>query len=92
MQPSPDLQEHWQNPASVAQPVPTDGEIVVLGEAMQALLARAEMGKTKYGTLLMTSNGRDAAEDWYQEQCDGFMYATQFILEWRQLKKQGVSS
>ena len=46
------------------------------------------MGRKKYGTVLMTDNGREGIEDWYQEQCDAFVYATQVILEWRRKKRE----
>lgn len=88
MQTHPDSQELWKsternNPASQPQPHPVEGKTIVLNEAVEALLARADIGVSQYGTLLKTHNGRDALEDWYQEQCDAFMYATQFIIEWR---------
>lgn len=39
------------------------------------LLARAEMGLKKYGTYLLTQNGRDGSVDVYQEVQDALMYA-----------------
>ena len=45
------------------------------------LIDRAEVGKEKYGTYLMTHNGRDALMDAYQEACDLLMYLGQCILE-----------
>lgn len=41
------------------------------------LLARAEMGRQKYGTLLRTHNGRDPIVDQYQEVLDALMYSRQ---------------
>ena len=91
MQTQPDLNEQWNDHiAAIPQPPPTPGHVPVLQDAIDALVARAAMGQKKYGTLLMTQNGRDAMEDWYQEQCDAYMYATQVILEWRaMLRRQG---
>ena len=76
------------NPAAIPQPPPIVGTRDVLTEAVYALHVRSAVGVQKYGTRLQTENGRDALEDWYQEQCDAFMYATQFILEYRTRKEQ----
>jgi len=46
-----------------------------------ALLARAEMGKAKYGTYLRASNGRNPLVDLYQEILDAIMYAEQCYYE-----------
>lgn len=46
------------------------------------LSARAEFGKKKYGTYLRTNNGRDALNDYQQENYDAIMYAAQ-------LRRQG---
>jgi hypothetical protein len=83
------------NPASTPQPDPTPGAKVVLTAALcyldqrssvdrqihADLIARAEMGKAKYGTLLMTHNGRDALIDLQQEVLDAVMYAAQYLEE-----------
>lgn len=42
---------------------------------------RGEMGKKKYGSYLMTHNGRDADLDLYQELCDAIVYNAQGVLE-----------
>ena len=76
------------HPAAIPQPAPQPGERDVLTEAVYALHVRSAVGVQTYGTRLKTENGRDALEDWYQEQCDAFMYATQFILEYRAKKGQ----
>jgi hypothetical protein len=89
MQTQPDFDERWEdNLSATPQPAPQPGANVVLDDAINALVVRAAMGKAKYGTLLMTENGRDCLEDWYQEQCDAFMYATQVIMEYRARKGQ----
>lgn len=46
-----------------------------------ALVARAEMGKSKHGTYLRASNGRNAAVDLFQEVLDAIMYAEQCDVE-----------
>lgn len=46
-----------------------------------ALVARAEAGVKKYGTPLMSHNGRDAREDLRQELLDALMYAAQMEME-----------
>jgi hypothetical protein len=81
------------NPAATPQPAPQPGRQVVLSEATRYvefmdcselvpdLIARAEEGKVKYGTYLMTMNGRDARMDCYQELLDGLMYIMQAMLE-----------
>lgn len=45
------------------------------------LIARAEMGKQKYGTFLETFNGREASVDWLEENEDGCMYGMQLCIE-----------
>jgi hypothetical protein len=49
----------------------------------QDLLARREAGMEKYGTELMTFNGRDSEVDAYQELLDAVVYYTQFRMEWQ---------
>lgn len=49
----------------------------------QDLLARRAAGKEKYGTELMTFNGRDSEVDAYQELLDAVVYYTQFRMEWQ---------
>lgn len=76
------------------QPLPKKGHfivqdllrIVVFGlskyePVVQDIKDRGEMGKQKYGTYLMTDNGRDADLDLYQELCDAIIYSTQGALE-----------
>lgn len=42
---------------------------------------RVRMGKEKYGTLLMSHNGRNALEDAWEETCDLVMYLHQAKME-----------
>lgn len=86
------MDKRWKDVAA-DQPPPQPGGVVVLDEAIRYvelmgwpgladdLHARAEMGKDRYGTLLMTHNGRDAVMDCYQECLDALMYITQAKLE-----------
>lgn len=48
-----------------------------------ALAARADLGTARYGTPLLTHNGRDAIRDLREELLDAIMYATQAHLEGR---------
>lgn len=50
--------------------------------------ARAQEGEAKYGTPLMTHNGRDALVDAYQEILDAIQYLKQAQLEMRE--RQGT--
>ena len=45
------------------------------------MLDRARVGQKKYGTRLMTHNGRDALMDAYQEALDLVMYLKQALME-----------
>lgn len=88
---------------AIDQPPPRPGAVVVLDEAIcyveqmegpglaDDLRARAEMGKDRYGTLLMTHNGRDAIMDCYQECLDALMYITQAKLELPSEESQRLS-
>lgn len=81
----------WQ-----AEPAPSDGDIIVLSEAVRwveqnyrmedlwlvdALRKRAEIGREEYGDYLRTYNGRRPLVDYLQEQLDAVMYAVQAYLE-----------
>lgn len=68
--------------ASKAEPQPVQNDRPrVLDLVVADLLARAEMGKAKYGTYLQPCNGRDALMDAYQEALDLCMYLRQAIAE-----------
>jgi len=81
--------------AATEQPAPITNELSVpvlpcvlarLADRNDALLvddlqARAKLGLQRYGTLLMTHNGRDALADLYQELLDALMYLTQYEVE-----------
>ena len=67
--------------ASKHEPQPTQGDKRVLDLVYKDLVARAEFGREKYGTYLMTNNGRNALMDAYQEALDLVMYLRQAIEE-----------
>lgn len=62
-------------------PPPTSGRSVVLLYVLDALEQRAKAGYEKYGTPLMTFNGRDALQDAFEEALDLCMYLAQALLE-----------
>lgn len=70
--------------AYTPQPPPAAGRRRVLDLVIADLTARAEVGRTKYGTYLETHNGRNAAVDAYQEVLDLLMYAMQARAEGNQ--------
>lgn len=72
------------NPAATPQPPPAEGGEMVLLEVINNLRERAEMGYAKYGTYLMTHNGRKPLWDGYQEILDFVMYLRQYLMEQEQ--------
>ena len=71
-------------------PMPTHGREVVLGEVIKDLSARAEDGIKKYGTPLMTFNGRNALVDALQESYDQSMYLKQALMEYDDIQKMAL--
>jgi hypothetical protein len=83
-------------PAATPQPDPRAGQKVVLTAVLSQLdprshvdqqihadlVARAAIGKEKYGVMLESHNGRDALIDLQQEALDAVMYAHQYEMEW----------
>lgn len=67
--------------AALNQPDPQAGREKVIEHVLEDIKARDTMGREKYGTSLMTHNGRDALWDAYQEALDLVMYLRQAILE-----------
>ena len=67
--------------ASTPQPDPEGGHEIVVGYVLRDILDRAEMGKQKYGTYLMSHNGRDPLWDALQETYDLVMYLKQEVIE-----------
>lgn len=74
------------------QPPPTPGRNTVAPEALKSLTKvfaeQIEKGKSKYGTSLMTFNGRDAGEDAMQELVDLLQYLTQLRMEKAALEEE----
>lgn len=62
-------------------PPPKEGKQSVTDEVIKDMKFRREMGTKKYGTELMTFNGRMALVDAYQEALDLVMYLKQLLME-----------
>lgn len=69
------------NKVVIHQPDPRPGKQVVADLVLADFNARVEMGLKKYGTKLMTFNGRDPLWDAYQEAWDLVFYLRQAIAE-----------
>lgn len=69
--------------ASTPQPPPNKGERVIVDEVIEDLKARKEFGIERYGTPLMSHNGRNALVDAYQEALDLCCYLKQALIEAR---------
>lgn len=67
--------------ANEHQPAPEPGRLVVANFVLRDIQDRIDAGEKKYGTKLMTNNGRNALWDAYQEAIDLVMYLRQEILE-----------
>jgi hypothetical protein len=63
------------------EPDPEKGDMVILPLVLNDLQDRALMGHRKYGTYLMSHNGRDPLWDAYEEALDLVMYLRQAIEE-----------
>lgn len=73
--------------ASLQEPMPIQGKVIVLDLVKKDLEDRAIMGNEKYGTYLMAHNGRNALMDAYQECLDLAMYLRQLLFEREELNK-----
>jgi hypothetical protein len=71
---------------STDQPLPVKAlDSVPVGESLKAMIdQRTALGIRKYGTPLMTNNGRNATQDALDEALDLCQYQHQIILELRQ--------
>lgn len=67
--------------AAVHEPLPQPGKTPVADLVLADIQARVDAGFQKYGTKLMTHNGRDPLWDAYQEAIDLVMYLRQAIAE-----------
>jgi hypothetical protein len=57
----------------------------VQSQVIADMLTRREVGIGRYGTALQPFNGRDAAQDAYEEALDLLMYWKQWLIERREL-------
>lgn len=67
--------------AATHEPLPLPGRVPVADLVLADIQSRVDMGFRKYGTKLMTHNGRDPLWDAYQEAIDLVMYLRQAIAE-----------
>jgi len=67
--------------AAQQQPDPQPGRHVVADYVLADIQARVEAGREKYGTVLMSHNGRDPLWDAYQEAIDLVFYLRQALIE-----------
>jgi hypothetical protein len=65
----------------MTQPDPQPGQSVVADRVLADIRARVEVGIRRYGTPLMTRNGRDALTDAYEEALDLVFYLRQALME-----------
>jgi hypothetical protein len=63
------------------QPLPVPGRACVQDRLVAEILARRELGVQRYGSPLMTHNGRDALRDAWEEAIDLAAYLTQMVME-----------
>jgi len=72
-----------ESECSEHEPPPTQNanSQTVTNKVIADLLAKSNAGTRKYGTPLMTYNGRDALVDVYQECLDQAQYLKQAIME-----------
>ena len=70
-------------------PVETENSASVTDAVIRDFQIRRESGKVKYGTELLSFNGRDPMIDLYQELLDAVVYIRQVLME-RQAAPQGA--
>lgn len=58
-----------------------DGQTLISGELQTRLAVRIDFGQRKYGSRLMTYNGRDVLLDIEQELLDGIQYSHQAVMQ-----------
>lgn len=63
------------------QPLPVPGREDVQANLIEAIRERRELGMRRYGSPLMTHNGRDALQDAWEESLDLAAYLTQLRME-----------
>lgn len=65
---------------------PKPGRVNISQLVLADVQARVDIGFERYGTNLMSHNGRDAMQDLYEEELDKIMYLRQVIVEWQRLR------
>jgi len=72
------------------EPTPLPGQSTVADKVIEDINERVSMGLSKYGTKLMTFNGRNALVDLYQELIDATMYVKQLLMEEEAIDKSAT--
>lgn len=68
------------------QPLPTGGQQCVQDALIAKIEERKQLGVQRYGSVLMTHNGRDAGQDMVEEAVDLAVYSMQVAMELRDLR------
>lgn len=68
------------------QPLPTPGHECVQDALIALIEERKQLGVQRYGSPLMTHNGRDAGRDAVEEALDLTVYSMQVAMELRDLR------
>jgi hypothetical protein len=73
-----------------AEPMPVEGDQVIVDAVIADHRERAEFGKKKYGKYLQSNNGRNALVDLYQELMDGSLYVKQALVEYDDIRAMAL--
>lgn len=73
------------------QPLPVGGHECVQDALIADIRERRDIGIQRYGSALMTHNGRDAVQDALEEAVDLAVYLKQVALEVRDLQKEALA-
>ncbi|MGW4759560.1 hypothetical protein [Streptomyces chartreusis] len=68
------------------QPLPAGGQECVQDALVRLIEDRKQLGIQRYGSPLMTHNGRDASRDMVEEALDLTVYSMQVAMEFRDLR------
>lgn len=68
------------------QPLPNGGQQCVQDALIAKIEERKQLGVQRYGSVLMTHNGRDAGQDMVEEAVDLAVYSMQVAMELRDLR------
>lgn len=71
----------WEMSGRLPHPTLVKRNQIAIEQLQRLMRERNNFGVEKYGTSLMTNNGRDVVEDMRQELGDLLMYGTQAIME-----------